>query len=348
MGTIFYEIWATTAAMSPWLLLGFVIAGLMEQLVPASWIERHLGGRGLGATLKATGIGIPLPVCSCGVIPIAASLHQRGAGPSAVMAFLVATPQTSIDSIVVCAVLISPLFAVFSPLSALLAAVLAAALTTALVSTRHSQAPEPSCPHCCSEAGEPGPAQPSFMRRLWRTSGRDIPRRIGREMAIGIVIAGTVSALVPAPTLASWAGPGLLPKLLVLVAAVPVYVCSSSSVAITAALIAAGVAPGTALVFLLAGPASNAATVLAVRRMLGNRGLAIYLLSVATVAVLMGLGLDLLDPPDITTADNHLHDMLTVWHQVAAIPVLVLFVDAFLARRAGPDKTVCHEADEAP
>ncbi|MEE8479593.1 MAG: permease, partial [Candidatus Neomarinimicrobiota bacterium] len=105
-------------AMAPYLLLGMFIAGILHVFIGTDFITRHLGKNNLGTIIKASLFGIPLPICSCGVIPVAASLNKEGASKSATLSFLVSTPTTGADSILASYSLLGPLFAIFRPLAA--------------------------------------------------------------------------------------------------------------------------------------------------------------------------------------------------------------------------------------
>ncbi|MFW5698634.1 MAG: SO_0444 family Cu/Zn efflux transporter [Planctomycetota bacterium] len=351
------DIWATVAMMAPWLLLGLLIAGFMSVFLPVSWVRRHMGGTGLWANVKAAAIGIPLPVCSCGIVPLVAGLRRRGASAAASMSFLIATPQTSVDSIVLCAVLIGPWFALFSPVAALVAAMIGGLLVHEVAVATHqpvqnvssrcseqqaeatdaalcpaAEAVATATPPAIAEEPHTGP----WLLRVLKAAGIDVPREIGREMAIGILIAGIIAALVPQSVLATWGGTGLSPKLVMLLAGIPLYVCSASSVPIAAALIAKGVAPGSALVFLLAGPATNAATVMAVRKLLGTRSVVIYLAAVTAVAVGFGLALDALGTViELDAASEYMGHGVSPLQHVAGVAVTLVLLGAFIPRWSG-------------
>lgn len=363
--TILTACWATVVAVAPYLLLGFLFAGLMSQLLPQHWVRRHLGGSGPLPVLKAATIGVPMPICSCGVIPLAASLRERGASMAATMSFLVATPQTSVDSILLCLVLIGPLFAILSPVTALLAALLAGALAMLVMRQQQPKptapsstccaAPAPQAPSCCGTADHDTtdenaePAATGLVERLrailhygfWR-----MPEDIGREILIGVLIAALIGLYLPAGLFAETLGNGLLGKLAMVAAAVPVYVCSTSSVPVVATLIAKGVSPGTALVFFLAGPATNAATIGAVWKMFRVSGVLIYLSAVILVALLSGLALDTWAPTMAAQATaTHEHGAQAGWWQHLAGIILVLILLAPICARLWPRasaKTCCH------
>lgn len=327
-------IWSTLALMAPWLVLGFLIAGGLAVLLPTSFVARHLAGRGPWAVVKAAALGIPLPVCSCGVVPLAAALRQRGASPAATLSFLIATPATSVDAVFACAMLIGGAFALASPLAALVAALLGGLLL--------SFQPDRGQP---ATSYSSGPALAEDSPHGWRGMLRHgfvvIPAQIGREVLLGILLAGLITALVPPDLFASHLGQGLTAKLAMVACAVPIYVCSSASVPMAAGLIAAGASPGTALAFLMAGPAVNAASALAVGRLLGRRALMAYLLAIIAVALLAGTVFDALPITVRPLAASSCRDChhLAWWQHLAAITLLGLVAVPPLTRRLRPPPT---------
>ena len=126
--------------MSPYLLLGFLLAGLMHAFIPGRYYTRYLSKPTLGSVINAAIFGIPLPLCSCGVIPTAMSLRKEGASRGAVTSFLIATPQTGIDSIIATFSLMGVPFAVIRPIAALITAVLGGWMVNTFVSLRDRRA----------------------------------------------------------------------------------------------------------------------------------------------------------------------------------------------------------------
>jgi hypothetical protein len=322
------EIWFVLAASAPWFLIGCLGAGLLHALLPMSAVAKHLGGRGLGGILKATIAGIPLPLCSCSVIPMAASLRRRGASPGASSAFAVSTPETGVDSIALTYALLGPGLAIARPIAAFLSA-LAAGLGVAALGKRaeRSSGTEPegedgeSRAACCEQGETAKPASGSetccaggacCTAPLDEATPKSWPERtfdalhfafldlfddLAVWLAAGFVIAGVMAALLPDDVLARWGGDSAWAPLVMLFAGLPLYVCATSSTPIAAALMLKGLSPGAALVFLLAGPATNAATMAWVLRDFGARALAVYLASIAVVALGLGYAVDALDVP---------------------------------------------------
>lgn len=278
--------WLVTAQMAPWLLLGFLVAGLLSVYVSPRWLERHLGGKGMGPVWKASLFGVPLPLCSCGVIPVAASLRRHGASRAATTAFVISTPQTGVDSIAVTGALLGPLFAVIRPVAALVTGVLGGGAV---------QLAEGAEPTVAGAEVAGGPTTRGGRLRTALTYGFEtLPRDIGRALVIGLAVAALIAALVPAGALERQLGGGVVPILVMMIVGMPLYVCATGSVPMAAGFIHAGVSPGAALAFLVAGPATNAATVTTLLRILGKRSTIIYLLTVAVSAVAVGLAIDAL------------------------------------------------------
>ncbi len=286
LSDFFAALWLVTAQMAPWLLLGFLVAGLLSVYVSARWLERHLGGGGHAPVWKAAIFGVPLPLCSCGVIPVAASLRRHGASPAATTSFLISTPQTGVDSIAVTGALMGPFFAVFRPLAALVTGVLGGSMVQATQSAAEMKAAPP--------AGSGPDLRGGRLRAALSYGFEALPRDIGTALIIGLLLAALISAVVPAGSLGGLLGGGVLPVLVMIVVGIPLYVCATGSVPLAAGFIHAGVSPGAALAFLIAGPATNAATVTTLLKVLGRKTTIIYLATVGLSAFGAGLLLDAL------------------------------------------------------
>lgn len=295
--------WSVLLKMSPYLLLGFFAAGVLSVLVSPRIIERHLGGGGLWPSVKAAVFGVPLPLCSCGVIPVAASLRRHRASRGATTAFLISTPQTGADSMAVTYSLLGPVLMVFRPVVALVSGILGGGLVTLLEGDGHRPAPGESAPP---------PAEHAGRGRLWRMLHYGfvaLPADLARSLLVGLLLAAGITALVPESVfvaLREHVG-GVWLMLVMMAAGIPVYVCATASVPIAAALIAKGIPPGAAMVFLMTGPATNAATLATVWKTMGRRTAAVYLATVAGSALAAGLLLDGLFPELGATISQHIH-----------------------------------------
>lgn len=282
------EFWKTLCEMAPYLLFGFLVSGVLSVLVSPELVERHLGGRGIWPILKASLFGVPLPLCSCGVIPVAASLRRHGASSGATTSFLLSTPQTGVDSIMVTFSLLGPLFAVFRPVAAFLTGIAGGVIIEVLGINGTDKADAVPCSdECCA----PTRKDPRLVRAL-RYGLIILPKDIGKPLLIGLLVAGVITALVPANFFSDTIGTGIGAMVVMMVMGIPVYVCATASVPIAAAMIAKGVSPGAALVFLMTGPATNAAAIVTLWKILGKRAVLVYLVVIAITALCSGLVLD--------------------------------------------------------
>ena len=278
--------------MAPYLLFGFLVAGLLSIFVSPEWVERNLGRRRMSSVWKASLLGIPLPVCSCGVIPLAASIRRHGASRAATAAFLISTPQTGADSIMATYALLGWVFAAFRPVAALLSGILGGVLVLLLGESKAERAAEqaeaPPCNEPCCSGDR---SQPAILRAL-RYGLVTLPRDVAVALLVGVLLAGAMGALVPQDRLHAYLGGGLLSILLLMAAGIPVYVCATASVPIAAGFMHMGALPGAALAFLIAGSATNAATFTTVWHVLGRRTSLVYLATVTASAIGCGLLLD--------------------------------------------------------
>lgn len=332
------ELWQLLREMGPWLLLGFAVAGLLSLLIDPAMVERHLGGRGLAPVLKAAAVGVPLPLCSCGVIPVAASLRQHGASRGATSAFLIATPQTGVDSIAVTYSLLGPLMAVVRPLAALVSGVVGGLVVDG-VEGRHDR-PVTRFPGLSALPGFDAPVPEAAApprRRIGRlvdafTYGFvTLPRDLARPMIWGLLAAAAIGTLLPDDFFAGTLGTGPAAMLAMMLVGIPVYVCATASVPVAAALLAKGLSPGAALVFLMTGPATNTATLAAVWKIMGRRTAALYLASIALTALVAGLLLDALAAGRIAHQAAHHREFLPGWLSTGSALAVALLLSAALA-----------------
>jgi uncharacterized protein len=326
------EIWGTVEAMAPYLLLGFAAAGALAVLLPPRTVERHLGRPGWGALFKASLLGVPLPLCSCSVIPVAASLRRHGASRGATAAFLLSTPQTGVDSLAVTYSLLGPVFLVLRPVIAFITGLAGGGLVDAL-ERRAPKAPAP-VNACDAECCAPEQAGGRFARAV-RHGFVTLPRDMALPMVIGLVVAGVIAALVPDAFFAHVLGGGAPAVAMMMAAGIPIYVCATASVPIAAALIAKGVSPGAALAFLITGPATNAATLTTMWAILGKRATLVVLATVAGAAFASGLMLDLLDSTAGWSTAAESHTLLPGPVRTASAIALLLILGAACLPRRG-------------
>lgn len=315
MQEIFDSLLFMMAEMAPYILLGFFIAGLMHAFVPQRILARHLSSSGPGAVAKAALLGIPLPLCSCGVLPTAVALRRGGASRAATTSFLVATPQTGVDSIAATYSMLGPAFAIIRPVAALVTA-LGAGLTVG-AGERHDTAKQ-SDPRCRTVIEEGVPEGSSFGRRCLdalRYGFVDLVASIGGWLIVGLIIAALITVFVPADFFAALGDRPLIAMIAVVIVAVPMYVCATGSIPIAMSLMLKGLSPGTALVLLMAGPAANFASFTLISREMGKKAAALYLASIVAGAIGFGLVIDYLLPaswfvlPHIPHGACHAHAM---------------------------------------
>lgn len=297
METYFLELWLILKELAPPFLLGLAIAGILHIFVPRSLFEKNLSKPNFSSVLKATLMGVPMPLCSCGVVPTAIGLRNKGASKGATTGFLISTPQTGADSILVSASFLGWPFALFA-----VGATFFTGLLGGLLVNWFDKAPAGGAVVPESRTEETGHRATRFFQYVVK----DLLASIDLWLAGGIVVAALLSTFVPVGYLydITWIQ-GFGGMLLMLAISLPLYVCTTSSIPIAAGLIAAGMPLGAALVFLMAGPTTNVATLGAVYRGLGGRVLAIYLTTVAVMSLVLGYFFNFLLPN--ATAVAHMH-----------------------------------------
>ena len=383
---ILREVWTLWLEMGIYLVFGFAIAGILSRILKTEFIARHLGPNSLGSIAKASLIGVPLPLCSCGVVPVALSLHQRGASRSATVAFLISTPETGVDSILVTYALLGPVFAIVRPIAAFLNGLLGgamvalaepngkktqqdesdcgsdsasgvvrfASLTSTLrcdAATSHSAdaiADGPGAATSHSAASQPAsqPAQRVSLLRnavlAFRYGFMDFPREIAGWLVFGIILAGALAHFLPKDFMSLHLGGGFKAMAVMALIGIPLYICSTASVPVVAMMVMhGGLSAGAALVFLICGPATNAAGLTMVVKTLGRKTAALYLASIVITSFACGYLLDLLYTSSGTSLAHqamHRHEeMAPAWLTWLGAAGLALVVLGALARN-GADK----------
>jgi len=329
--------WETFREMAPYLVFGFIFAGILSVFINPDFIERHLGGSGTSPIVKASLFGVPLPLCSCSVIPVATSLRRHGSSKAATTSFLLSTPQTGVDSILVTFSLLGPVFAIFRPIAAFLTGMIGGSIINVFgTETAEGDAEDENCACSCENQ-----KKESKFRKAIRHGFITLPRDIGRPLLIGVLIAGAIGAFVPETFFADYLGTGFLAMIVMMLLGIPIYVCATASIPIAAAMIMKGVTPGAALVFLMTGPATNAATFGAIWKILGRRETFIYLAVVAITALACGVILDLLFVITELPAGSDAVTMLPGWLKNGAAILLA----AILAYATLPQRNQDSEAD---
>ena len=273
MITFIQEAWHTTLLLAPWLFLGAFSAGLVHKVLPAGWMKRHFNGP--SGVLKAVTLGIPMPLCSCGVIPAGLSIKKQGGSSGASMAFMISTPQTGIDSILVAASFLGWPLAIFKVALAAVTGIVGGLLGDDIAGQ--------------SDATEISATVESTTSPSWKDAylhAQDLIDTIWGWLVFGILFSAALATIFPPGMIgAETADSLLLSSLLTLLIALPLYVCATASVPIAAALVSAGMPLGSALIFLMAGPATNAATIGTINRTFGLKRTIIYLITIIVGSV---------------------------------------------------------------
>ena len=277
----FTELWILTLEMSPYLLLGFFFAGLLKAVFPKSWIDRYMGKNDFKSVVNASLLGIPLPLCSCGVIPTGISLHKNGASKGASVSFLISTPQTGVDSILVTYSMLGLPFAIIRVIVALITGVIGGLLTNLLPSKDQiKEAPLDSCKTEIKEVNR--------LLTIVRYGFYEFLMDIAKWLIIGLLLAALIAVLIPDNFFTTYLDNRWLSMLIALLASVPLYICATASVPVAAVLMLKGLSPGAALIILMAGPATNIATITVIKKVFGNKTFYTYLGSIIGGAFIFG------------------------------------------------------------
>jgi hypothetical protein len=317
--------------MSFYLLFGFLLAGVLHILIPRSFAQKHLGGSSLWSSFKASAIGVPLPLCSCGVIPTGISFFKSGASKASTVSFLISTPQTGVDSMLITGAMIGWPFAVFRAFIAFITGVLGG-LLTAFSGDKSISTPVSHEQIVNKKYGFMG-----SLRRVFSYSFGDFMFDMAHYLLLGTIIAAVISALIPDNYFETLQGNVFVTYLLVMLASIPLYICATSSVPIAAVLILKGLSPGAALIFLMAGPATNVATITVLLNTLGRKTTLAYLATIVGSSFLFGFILDFLVPagwlPMISQHAHHDHSLLPEWLVYSSSSILTLLIVFHVSKR---------------
>ena len=263
--------------MSPFLMLGFLISGLLYIIISKETITNNLGKPGALSVIKAAIFGVPMPLCSCGVIPVAASLYKRGASKGATLSFLISTPQTGVDSILITYGMLGPVFAMTRPVIALITGVIGGLFTEQIISEDYTTSIKTNHNH-----------PKKTLKDAIKYAFISLPQDIAGPLIKGILMAGLITLLIPDNFFQDYGITGWSAMILMAVLSIPMYICATASVPIAAGLISSGIEPGAAFVFLMAGPATNIATISVIINTLGKKIVYIYLSTIFTCSIISG------------------------------------------------------------
>lgn len=337
--------WQLIAEMAPYLLFGFLAAALLHCLIRPAYIQEQLGRPGITGVIKAALLGVPLPLCSCSVIPVAGSLRKNGASRGATAAFLSSTPQTGVDSILATYALMGGPFAVIRVAVACISGFLSGTLIERFareapnfkpVSEPNFSSIEKNPAPCCT-----APKSPNLREGL-RHGCLTLPAELAPALVLGLLLAGLLTVLLPEQWLGSQIETPFAAYTLATLLSLPLYVCATASIPLAYALLMAGLSPGAALVFLIVGPATNTTTVIAAWNLLGRKATLLYLLGIVSVAWLAGAGFDLLSGTWNLSAHLHEHTTsLKWWQHLAGVLLIALLLNAWLQSRRPKQASFC-------
>ena len=362
--------WYMVAEMAPYLIFGFAIAGLLHILIRKEQVQRLLGKPGIGAVFKACLIGVPMPLCSCSVIPVAASLHQSGASRGATAAFLSSTPQTGVDSILATYSLMGGLFATVRVAVAFISGIVTGFLIELFCNNRVEDNAPPSSPASSLSPNltpnpNPNPQstpsmiktpqvsalkpqvsnpQPSRLSTGLRYGFIKLPADLAVALLVGLALAGLITTLLPPDLISGHFSTGPLAFLLATAISLPLYICATASIPMAYALMAAGLSPGAALIFLITGPATNTATVITLWKMLGHKATLIYLGSLIVIAWLAGWLLNSTLGAQTMEHSIHQHTAMEpeLWQHLSGIAlILILLISLYHSQLPKPAAKSC-------
>jgi uncharacterized protein len=283
------EIFKTYIDIAPYLFIGLFFAGLLHIIFKKDFVAKHLGEGNFLAVVKAAVMGVPLPLCSCGVIPTALYLRRQNASKGSTLSFLISTPQTGVDSIIATYGMMGPVFAIFRPLAAFVMGIAGGAITNAL--TKNEDEVMKEVKHECSSCHVDKPEPKTIWDKLrsgMNYAFKDFLDDIALQLIVGIILAGLISFAIPDNFFEKFGGNGIAGMLIMIAFGIPLYVCATASIPIAVSLMLKGISPGAAFVFLVVGPATNAATIALIGNALGRKMVTIYLTVISVFALGFG------------------------------------------------------------
>ncbi len=320
--------------MSPYLLFGFVIAGILHSYFPIQWLSRHLSKHNLLSIVKAVILGIPLPLCSCSVIPSAMMLKKQGASKSAVLSYLVATPITGVDSILATYALFGGLFSVFRVIVSSITAILVGIISSLFIEKKEMPSPVEEkniekISSCCSHAQK---KSVSKFRQACEYGFVTLLHDIWKWLFVGLLVGSLISYLVPDTLMTAFSDHTLLSMIIILLISIPMYICSTGSIPIAASLMMKGLSPGVALVFLLAGPATNTVTISVISKELGRKAVIVYVTCISVFSIAFGYLLNFIWQPTQFSFDMHEHLSLlpSLFETACSVLFILLVVNSYV------------------
>ena len=340
----FDNTWSLVAEMAPYLFFGFLVSGLLFGLIRPEAVERLLGKPGLSAVIKSCLVGIPMPLCSCSVIPIAASLRKSGASRGATAAFISSTPQTGVDSIFATYSLMGGLFTTVRVIVAFISGIFTGLLIERFCSQQHQSQKKPANDvqeSCCCTSPLP---RPGLKQSLYYGFVK-LPSELAIALIVGLVLAGLITTLLPADLFQGSFSYGSAAFLIATLIGLPLYICATASIPMAYALIAAGLSPGAALVFLIVGPATNTATVATIWKIIGPKATGIYLISLLIISWTSGWVFNASISHQAISDSIHQHETspINLWQHISGIILIATLVFGLLKQNPqnAPKQSCC-------
>ncbi len=310
------KLWFLLLEMSPYLLFGFLISGILSVLLTIEMVTKYLGKNNFRSIFLASLFGVPLPLCSCGVIPVFSYLKKHGASKSSTTSFLISTPQTGVDSIMVTYSLLGPIFAIFRPIIAFISGIIGGLLIKYLDSEDTLKEEDESCvDECCDDESH------GVLYRILNYGFIKLAQDIGFTLVVGLLIAALISIIIPDDYFVQ-VGTGILGMFIMLILGIPSYICATASVPIALMLHLKGFSMGSLIVFLMSGPATNMATISISFKQLGKKATMIYLISIIICSMVAGLLFDMLFPG--LTVEYSLSEMSMLPYSIQLISAIIL------------------------
>ena len=323
-------LWAYILSSSPYLMLGLFLSGVVKQFLSPDFITRNLGQNGLGGVLKATLVGIPMPLCSCAVIPTSVTLKKSGASNGATSAFLIATPESGIDSVLMTRALMDLPMTIIRPLAAFMSAMAAGFLQ--LLFNPSSPEVSDSSPSCCHKKEE---VKKGVLWEVIHYGFYQLLKDMSIWLTVGLILGAAIMYFVPQELFLNLSL--VQGKMIVLVLGIPLYICASATTPIAAALILKGMSPGTALLLLLLGPATNLSNLMVMQQYIGKKGVIINLVAITSVSLVLSFLTDVLYQLFQWEIPNRLEEHMHRggWWHLFAVILSCLFVALLLVALAG-------------
>ena len=335
----FCGIWEIFQLLAPYMLIGLLLAGVLHVFIPRHMIQRLMGGKGLLSVITSAAIGIPLPICSCAVVPVSIELHRKGASKPSIMSFLITTPESGTDSIMITWGLLGPFMAIARPIASFFSALLAGFFAVGMLKDNDKNNVGGKKDSGCHDHGEKCFDDEGYVgifqcfKRIWNYAFKKMADEIVFSLLVGLLLAGLIIIAFPDNLAMYGLEKGIIPMLIMLAASVPLYMCASASTPIAAALIVKGISPGAAMVFLLAGPATNVTTITMLTKQFGGRFVRIYLGCIIAGALISGYLFDYLLVLSgiciVPTMSMDNHSIIGTFQWVSALLLIALMIWRF-------------------